>query len=220
MKTPKLKFQLIENQVKIYAEAMRQFQSYTSRGDNERSYRPRHRPLKDEERKDISSDTCGVINMIIGGFSEEYPTLKVARDSVHTLMKGPSKAIIGGPVMKFDATISQPLQQPHIDPLVVTIKLGQMKMKRVLIDTESTADLITMDCLKQMKFEEKYLQPVDKPLIGFGGNRVLPLGTILLPVRVAERNNCKTMPTCFIVVDLKFPTMPSWGSPSSTNLKP
>ena len=55
-------------------------------------------------------------------------------------MKAPPKAITGGPVMKFDATISQPFQQPYTDPLVVTIKIGQMKVKRVLVDTGSTAD--------------------------------------------------------------------------------
>ena len=106
--------------------------------------------------------------------------------------------------MKFNATISQPVQQPHIDPLVVTIKIGQMKVKRILIDTGSIADLVMMDCLKQMKFEEKHFQPVDKPLIDFGGNRVFSLGTILLPIRVGERNNCKTMLIRFTVVDLKF----------------
>ena len=143
--------------------------------------------------------------MIVGGFSEYYPTLRATKDSVHTLLKKPPKAVTGGSVMKFDATISQPLQQPHTDPLVVTITIGQMKVKRVLIDTGSTTDLITRDCLKQRKFEEKHLQPVDKPLIGFGGNQVLPLRTILLPVRVGERNNCKTMP--------------SWDFLSSTSLK-
>ena len=55
-----------------------------------------------------------------------------------------------------------------------------------------------------MKFEEKYLQPLDKPLIRFGGNQVLPLGTIILLVRIGGRGNCRTMPIRFTVVDLKF----------------
>ena len=118
---------------------------YTSRGDNERSYHPRYKPPKDEQRKDVSSDTRGVISMIIGSFSKDYPTFRAARDSVYTLIKGPPKAITGGPIIKFDVTISQPLQQPHTDPLVVTIKIGQMKVKRVLIDTRSTTDLITIE---------------------------------------------------------------------------
>ena len=192
---------------------------YTSYGDNERSYRPRHKPPKDEERKDVSSDTRGVINIIIRGFSEEYPTLRAARDSVHALMKGPPKAITGGPIMKFDATISQPLQKPLTDLLVVTIKIGQMKVKRVLIDTGSTTDFITMDCFKQMKFEERHLKPIDKPLNGFGGNKVLPLETILLPVRVGEGNNCKKMSICFTVVDLNFLYNVIMGLPLINKLK-
>ena len=107
--------------------------------------------------------------------------------------------------MRFDATTSQPLQQPHTDPLVVTLKIGQMKVKRVLVDTGSTTDLITTECLRKMKFEEKHLQPLDKPLIGFGGSQVIPLGTIILPVRVGEKNKSRAMPVRFTVVDLTFP---------------
>ena len=40
-----------------------------------------------------------------------------------------------------------------------------------------------------MKFEEKHLLTIEKPLIGFGGNRILPLGTIILPVCVGELQN-------------------------------
>ena len=72
--------------------------------------------------------------------------------------------------MKFDATISQPLQQPYTDQLAVTITIGQMKVRQVLVDIGSTADLITMDRLKKKKFEEKHLLTIDKSLISFGGN--------------------------------------------------
>ena len=60
--------------------------------------------------------------MIFGGYSEEYPTIRTARNSIHTLLKGPPKASSSGPIMRFDATTSQTLQQPHTDPLVVTLK--------------------------------------------------------------------------------------------------
>ena len=83
---------------------------YGTRSDNKRPYRPRYKSPKEEERKENSSNTRGVINMIIGGFFEDYPTLRAARDSVHSLLQKPPKAIAGGLVMKFDATISQPLQ--------------------------------------------------------------------------------------------------------------
>ena len=123
--------------------------------------------------------------------------------------------------MRFDATTSQTLQQPHTDPLVVTLKIGQMNVKRVLVDTGSTAELITMNVtLKKMKFEEKHLQPLDKPLIGFGGNQVIPLGTIILPVRVGEKDGSRTMPIRFTVVDLTFPYNAIMGCHSSTRSRP
>ncbi|XP_057528222.1 uncharacterized protein LOC130806967 [Amaranthus tricolor] len=106
----------------------------------------RRSPKRDNARRE-SSNTQGTINMIFGGYTEEYPTIRAARNSVHTLLKGPPKASSSGPIMRFDATTSQTLQQPHTDPLVVPLKIGQMIVKRVLVDTGSTADLITMECL-------------------------------------------------------------------------
>ena len=85
--------------------------------------------------------------------------------------------------------------QPHTDPMVVTLKIGQMKVRHVLIDIGRTNYLITMDCVRQMKYEEKHLQPINRPLIGFGGGRVIPLATIVLPVRVGE-NAYSSMPSC------------------------
>ena len=63
------------------------------------------------------------------------------------------------------------------------------------------------------------MQPIHKTLISFGVNRVLPLGTILLSVRVGERNNCKTMPIHFTVVDLNFPYNAITGLPLISKLK-
>ncbi|XP_057524865.1 uncharacterized protein LOC130804449 [Amaranthus tricolor] len=131
---------------------------YDARGEAER--RPwnqrRRSPKRDKARRE-SSNTQGTINMIFGGYTEQYPTIRAARNNVHTLLKGPPKASSSGPTMMFDATTSQTLQQPHTEPLVVTFKIGQMKVKRVLVDTGSTADLITMECLRKMKFERKAL---------------------------------------------------------------
>ena len=178
----------------------------------------RRSPKRDEARRE-SSNTQGIINMIFGGYTEEYPTIRAARNNVHTLLKGPPKASSSGPTMRFDATTSQTLQQPHTNPLVVTLKIGQMKVKRVLVDTGSTTDLITMECLRKIKFEEKHLQPLDKPLIGFGGSQVIPLGTIILPVRGREKDGSRTVPIQFTVVDLTFPYNAIMGLPLINKIK-
>lgn len=39
----------------------------------------------------------------------------------------------------------------------------------------------------QLKYEEKYVQPIDRSLISFGGDQVLHQGTIILSARVGEQ---------------------------------
>ncbi|XP_057538103.1 uncharacterized protein LOC130815609 [Amaranthus tricolor] len=70
-----------------------------------------------------------------------------------------------------------------------------------------------------MKFEEKHLQPLEKPLIGFGGSQVIPLGTIILPVRVGERSESRSLPIRFTVVDLTFPYNAIMGLPLINKIK-
>lgn len=103
--------------------------------------------------------------------------------------------------------------------MVVTLKIGKMEVCRDLVDTGSTIDLITMDCLRQMMYEEKHLQPIDRTLIGFEGGRVNPLGTIVPPVRVDEKNKGRSLAVRFTVVDTKFSYNAIMGLPLNNKLK-
>ncbi|XP_057538080.1 uncharacterized protein LOC130815606 [Amaranthus tricolor] len=60
---------------------------YGTRGDAER--RPWNQKRNKARRE--TSNTQGTINMIFSGYTEEYPTIRAAKDSVHTLFKGPQK---------------------------------------------------------------------------------------------------------------------------------
>ena len=157
--------------------------------DNSRPRGPqediRQRNIRRSNGNDQQSDaTEGIIYMISGGYSEYYPSNRSIKDSVHTLkfMTAKDKRAVDGPKMIF-GEVSQPIQHPHSDPIVLTIKVGFMNVRRVLADTGSTTDLITMDCLKQLKYGSEQLEKLELPLVGFGGNGVCPSGTILLPVR-------------------------------------
>ena len=78
--------------------------------------------------------------MISGGYSEHYPNNRSIKDSVHTLkiMTAEDKRAVDGPKMII-GEVSQPILHPHSDPIVLTIKLGLMNVRRVLVDTGSTA---------------------------------------------------------------------------------
>lgn len=123
----------------------------------DKSYRKQKSFEKKVKAKEHSSAINAIINMIVGGFYGEYPTLGSFRDSIHTLIKRPPKENPNCLAIKFDEKISQPLQQPHTNPIVVTIRIAQIKVRRVLVNSCNMADLITMDSLRHMKYEEKNL---------------------------------------------------------------
>ena len=52
------------------------------------------------------------------------------------------------------------------------------------MDNGSSADILYYPAFQQMKLERDQLRPVYSPLVGFGGMKVQPVGTITLPVVV------------------------------------
>lgn len=89
-------------------------------------------------------------------------------------MTAEDKQAIEGPKMIF-GEVSQPIKHPYSNVVVLTIKVGLMNVRRVLVDTASTIDLITMDCLKQLKYDLENLEKLDLPLIGCGGDEFVHL---------------------------------------------
>ncbi|XP_048498022.1 uncharacterized protein LOC125496565 [Beta vulgaris subsp. vulgaris] len=92
------------------------------------------------------------------------------------------------------------IRTPHDDPLVVEMKIANLKVRRILIDTGSSTDIISADCLSRLKFDKNDLVPVNHPIIGFGGGVIHPMGTVTLPVRVGDKEAARTHFVKFLVV--------------------
>jgi hypothetical protein len=56
-----------------------------------------------------------------------------------------------------------------------------------------------------MGFDRKQLREPSKPLYGFGGKRIEPVGTITLPVSFDTSKNPRTEYITFDVVDMAYP---------------
>jgi hypothetical protein len=56
-----------------------------------------------------------------------------------------------------------------------------------------------------MKLSRGQLQPLDTPLIRFGGKQVNALGKISLPVSFGDQENARTEYVTFDIVDLYYP---------------
>ncbi|XP_021856711.2 uncharacterized protein [Spinacia oleracea] len=70
------------------------------------------------------------------------------------------------------------------DPLVLEIRVANLRVKRVLVDTGSSSDIISSQCLQKLKHDPGTIEKVFRPLVGFGGSVVRPIGSILLPVSI------------------------------------
>jgi hypothetical protein len=90
---------------------------------------------------------------------------------------------------------------PHDDALVVTLMIGNFNIHHVLVDNGSSADILFLPAFEKMKIERKRVVPVPTPLVGFTGEKVLPVGTISLPLTAGSAPREKIVMTDFLVVD-------------------
>uniref|UniRef100_A0A2N9F3W1 Uncharacterized protein n=1 Tax=Fagus sylvatica TaxID=28930 RepID=A0A2N9F3W1_FAGSY len=93
------------------------------------------------------------------------------------------------------------VQLPHNDPLVVTLRIGNYDVQRVLIDQGSFAEVMYQDLYGKLGLGEAELTDFTAPIFGFSGEPVIPLGKIMLPVLAGPIN----LQTEFIVVRASSP---------------
>ena len=103
--------------------------------------------------------------------------------------------------LTFSADDIQDLHYSHNDPLVVTLTIADFTVKRVLIDTGSSSDIMFASAFDQLGISRDRLRPVTTPLVGFNGSSTQPLGMIELPVLMGTHPQQASVITRFVVVE-------------------
>ena len=68
------------------------------------------------------------------------------------------------------------LIHPHTDALVVTLSVANGKVFHILIDTESSVDILFVSAFRYMNVGEATTRPIKTLLYGFGGEGFTPKG--------------------------------------------
>ena len=97
-------------------------------------------------------------------------------------------------------------------------------MHWVLIDNGILANILYYPAFQQIRIDKEQLVPINAPLVGFGGTRVFPLGTVTLLITVGDYPQQITKDLTFLVVNcspaynaiLRWPTLNSWKVVTST----
>ena len=87
--------------------------------------------------------------------------------------------------------------QPHNDALVVTLRIMEYDVKRVMVDQGSGAEIMYPNLYKGLNLKLKDLTAYDSPLVSFDGKVVILRGQIRLPVQAGS----EVIEVDFIVVD-------------------
>ncbi|XP_066333177.1 uncharacterized protein [Miscanthus floridulus] len=157
----------------------------------------------------IALPTIGTILPIAGGSSLELQTNKQKKDHYRLV----NNVAVQGPIhyiewSKTPLTFSkQDLnleRYPHADVMVIKANIAAWEINRILIDSGSSMDIIFVNAFDQMKLSRNQLQPLDSPLVGFGGKRIEALGKISLPVSFGDLQNARTEYVTFNVVGLHY----------------
>ncbi|XP_074374538.1 uncharacterized protein LOC141714943 [Apium graveolens] len=90
---------------------------------------------------------------------------------------------------------------PHTDAMVIKMKIGTVNIHRAMVDTGSSANILTYDAYKKLGLLDRELTSKGGHLYGFTGNSIGVKGTIWLPVTLGEEPYVATQIAIFTVVD-------------------
>ena len=123
----------------------------------------------------------GNIRMIVGSTMATRSSKKACKtylEMVHNIQLTVSvlkMSQINNPIIGFLEEDAQHLHHPHDDVLVVSIWVGDYNTHQILVDNDSSANILYHPTFQQMRIDREWLVPTNAPLIGFGGTRVNPL---------------------------------------------
>ncbi|KAK3019536.1 hypothetical protein RJ639_004324 [Escallonia herrerae] len=105
--------------------------------------------------------------------------------------------------LEFDDTDLDGISLPHDDVLVITLRIDAFQVKRILVDTGSSANIIFEDAFNQIGISNDRVKPISSPLYGFTGASAPVRGIAFLTVVVGEVPRQATHSLDFLIVKVK-----------------
>ncbi|RRT65793.1 hypothetical protein B296_00017391 [Ensete ventricosum] len=81
----------------------------------------------------------------------------------------------------------------HDDVLVISICIANVQVKRVMVETDSSVDVLYHDAFLKLGLTATDLTPMSSTLTRFTGDSITPLRTTLLLVTLRQEPRSKTM---------------------------
>ncbi|KAH9653209.1 hypothetical protein KPL70_027331 [Citrus sinensis] len=101
----------------------------------------------------------------------------------------------------------------HEDALVIKAMVAAIELRRILVDTGSSVDILFKSALDDMGISDLKLERTNTSLKGFGGGRLTPMGINELPITVGSKPFERIVMLYFVVVEERSPYQMILGRP-------
>ncbi|XP_074323249.1 uncharacterized protein LOC141660185 [Apium graveolens] len=118
---------------------------------------------------------------------------------MHIVEEAPKRAR-KGVAMKFDDFDLEGVKFPHDDTLDITPIIGNIQVKKVLVDNGASIDILLYDTFIRMGYNDSQLAPTDMPIYGFTGVECPVEEIIKLPLTMGQEPRQATHMLNFVVV--------------------
>ncbi|XP_073129305.1 uncharacterized protein [Henckelia pumila] len=189
-----------------------------------RDYQKRHDETgKQNERADENLPSGGVITVITGGpacgdSNNARKALLRAAKGTNNLSSPTSLSVYEiGTIQDGLSFSDKDLENPrgtHNDALIISATISNFWVKKILVDSGSSADIIFHDAFVKLGISNAQLTPVNTPLVGFSGEIVEALGEVMLPLSLGSYPKRSTKMVKFLVVKVSSAYNVILGRPS------
>ncbi|KAK3020198.1 hypothetical protein RJ639_047142 [Escallonia herrerae] len=120
-----------------------------------------------------------------------------------TLTQGPTKQPRASTLLEFNDSNLEGVICPFDDALIITLQVDAYNVKRILVDTGSSANIIFEEAFSQMGIFKERVKPISSPLYGFTGASAPVEGIIPFTVIVGTAPLQCVQTIDFLVVKVK-----------------
>ncbi|XP_072074122.1 uncharacterized protein [Arachis hypogaea] len=152
----------------------------------------------------------GVINCISGGYAGGGHTSSARKRTYRAMLAVENSAhnpppMEDVPELTFGHADLNSSHTNYDDPVVISIQLGDLIVRKVLLDLGSSVDILFFTTFQKMKLSTNILQQYSGELVGFSGERVPVMGSVWLQTTLGEQPLSKTQDIQYLVVDCFSP---------------
>ncbi|XP_070013507.1 uncharacterized protein [Nicotiana sylvestris] len=143
-----------------------------------------HFKNRDSNRQNEQEKPQHVIYMIVGGVDiPQGPVFK--RTKVTITREKQTRDYLPEETLSFNDEDAEGIEQPHNEALVISILMNKIQVKRMLIDTDSSTNIVRLRVVEQLGLQDQVV-PATQVLNVFNMANETTKGEIILPVNVAE----------------------------------